>query len=128
VKNIQPKVYACFLPIVERRRRIVLALRQLPLAQKIVPKASHECAAHWRKSTKERESQNINVKQLSEQSSELVNVFKEVSINIIFVFLLKRQAKIYKTFVLYKIFCFNFIGIQKKYPSGDPIRLNDSSI
>jgi hypothetical protein len=76
---------------------------------------------HWRKSTIVWEGKpEQKLMWLSEFRTS--KSFQKTSINLIFFFLLTRQAKNLKTFLCSGMFWYNLIGL-KKYPYVDPIPL-----
>jgi hypothetical protein len=79
-------------------RKLVPGSPMIPVTIKIVPKAACDPivlkAVHWRKLTNAREGKlKQKLIRLSEQSLELVSVFKDASRNCIFKFLFNKAGK-----------------------------------
>jgi hypothetical protein len=70
---------------------------------------------------REKECRNRNLMRLSEQSSELVSVFKEASIVFIFISLLTRKAKILTNICACHPVPFSDTGKPYDFASGDSV-------
>jgi hypothetical protein len=72
---------------------------------------------------RDKESRIRNLMWLSEQSLELVNVFKEASCNLHFFLFNKAGLNFKNHLCMYRKYLFNSTGPDEQFSSGDPIPL-----